>query len=321
MKSCAPSRPLCDSARVAPLFTLFLGPAPPGAYLIVFYFPTCIQRVAVIAVDPSSSRSGGSILGDKTRMYELAKDPRAFVRACPTSGVLGGVARYTNDVVLLCQAAAFDVVFIETVGLGQSEIMIDQTSDMLLLLVPPGGGDELQGVKKGIMEWADVIVVNKADGHLLTAAQHTAAAYKHALCFQRRKWEAWTPTVTLCSALEGQRIAEVWEEVCRCSDVFEETGFLQLKRRDQGRHWMWSSVEDLLVRRVRASCTVEAAAGRMEEELADGSLTPRSAAEVLLTAFLDEERSLPVPPPPEMAPATNQTLPPRPASSPTRSKG
>jgi LAO/AO transport system kinase len=224
-------------------------------------------------------------------MYELAKDPRAFVRACPTSGVLGGVARYTNDVVLLCQAAAFDVVFIETVGLGQSEIMIDQTSDMLLLLVPPGGGDELQGVKKGIMEVADVVVVNKADGHLLTAAQHTAAEYKHALCFQRRKWEAWTPTVTLCSALRREKIAEVWEEVCRCSDVLDKTGFLHLKRRDQGRHWMWSSLEDLLVRKVRGSRVVEAKAGRMEEELADGTLTPRSAAEMLLAAFLEEQRT------------------------------
>ncbi len=245
-------------------------------------------RVAVIAVDPSSSRSGGSILGDKTRMYELAKDPRAFVRACPTSGVLGGVARYTNDVVLLCQAAAFDVVFIETVGLGQSEIMIDQTSDMLLLIVPPGGGDELQGVKKGIMEVADVIVVNKADGHLLTAAQHTAAEYKHALHFQRRKWEAWAPSVTLCSALERQKIAEVWAEVTKCSDVFRETGFLQLKRRDQGRHWMWNSLEDLLVHRARGCAQVQAAAGRMEEELAEGTLTPRSAAEVLLASFLKE---------------------------------
>jgi LAO/AO transport system kinase len=114
--------------------------------------PSTPQRVAVIAVDPSSSRSGGSILGDKTRMNELARHPKAFVRACPTGGVLGGVARYTNDVVLLCQAAGFDVVFVETVGLGQSEIIIDEASDMLLLLVPPGGGDELQGVKKGIME-------------------------------------------------------------------------------------------------------------------------------------------------------------------------
>lgn len=248
-------------------------------------------RVAVIAVDPSSSRSGGSILGDKTRMYELSKDPRAFVRACPTSGVLGGVARYTNDVVLLCQAAAFDVVFIETVGLGQSEIMIDQTSDMLLLLVPPGGGDELQGVKKGIMEVADVVVVNKADGHLLTAAQHTAAEYKHALCFQRRKWEPWTPTVTMCSALRREKIAKVWEEVSRCSDVLDKTGFLRLKRRDQGRHWMWSSLEDLLVRKVRGSGAVERKAVRMEEELADGTLTPRSAAEMLLGAFLEEQRT------------------------------
>ena len=123
-------------------------------------------------------------MGDKTRMNELARNPQAFVRACPTGGVLGGVARYTNDVVLLCQAASFDVVFIETVGLGQSEIMIDETSDMLLLIVPPGGGDELQGVKKGIVEVADVIVVNKADGQLLTQARHTAAEYKHALHFQ-----------------------------------------------------------------------------------------------------------------------------------------
>lgn len=226
-------------------------------------------------------------------MHELAKDPRAFVRACPTSGVLGGVARYTNDVVLLCQAAAFDVVFIETVGLGQSEIMIDQTADLLLLLVPPGGGDELQGYKKGIMEVADIVVVNKADGHLLTAAQHTAAEYKHGLHFQRRKWEHWSPTVTLCSALERSRLAEVWDEVTKCSQVFWETGFLALKRREQGRHWMWNSLEGQLIREARASPAVQEAAMRLEEELTESAITPRSAAEVLLTAFFRERLSVP----------------------------
>ena len=252
-------------------------------------------------MDPSSSRSGGSILGDKTRMYELSRDPRAFVRACPTSGVLGGVARYTNDVVLLCQAAAFDVVFIETVGLGQSEIMIDQTADLLLLLVPPGGGDELQGVKKGIMEVADLIVVNKADGHLLTAAQHTAAEYKHALHFQRRKWDAWAPTVTLCSAIERTRVADVWDEVLRCAQCLGDNGLLHLKRREQGRHWMWNSLEDQLVRTARASGAVQGAAAQLEEALVEGTMTPRSAAEVLLAQFfrerLHEQKQAPSEPP------------------------
>lgn len=283
-----------DAAPPPPCGSPRLNPHSPSTFS-----PTKkTQRVAVIAVDPSSSRSGGSILGDKTRMYELARDPRAFVRACPTSGVLGGVARYTNDVVLLCQAAAFDVVFIETVGLGQSEIMVDQTADMLLLIVPPGGGDELQGVKKGIMEVADVIVVNKADGHLLTAAQHTAAEYKHALQFQRRKWAEWAPTVSLCSALERTRVAEVWGEITRCSQCFWDTGFIHLKRREQGRHWMWNSLEDQLTRLAHASPAVQAAARRLEDALTESTLTPRSAAEVLLAEFLTESKAQERPPPP-----------------------
>lgn len=244
-------------------------------------------------------------------MYELAKDPKAFVRACPTSGVLGGVARYTNDVVLLCQAASFDIVFIESVGLGQSETIIDQASDMLLLLVPPAGGDELQGVKKGIMEVADVIVVNKADGHLLTAAQHTAAAYQHALCFQRRKWDAWMPSVTLCSALERHRIADVWEQVCSCSDVFRQSGYLRLKRQNQDKYWVWNSLEDILVRRARTSSKIKAGVERMEKELGKGTLTPRSAAEILLADFFEEQKS----PTKSMAPFQQSTSCFRPSSS------
>ncbi|CAK9003659.1 Methylmalonic aciduria type A homolog, partial [Durusdinium trenchii] len=170
-------------------------------------------RVAVLAVDPSSSRTGGSILGDKTRMTDLSRMPDAYVRPSPTRGSLGGVAQHTNDVVLLCEAADFEIIIVETVGLGQSEVLVDETVDMLMLLVPPANGDELQGVKKGIMEVADMVVVNKADGELATAARHAATDYMHALQLMRRKRPIWRPRVKKCSALHKEQIDTVWNIV------------------------------------------------------------------------------------------------------------
>ncbi|CAM9293189.1 unnamed protein product [Ectocarpus sp. 13 AM-2016] len=173
------------------------------------------NRVAVISIDPSSSRTGGSILGDKTRMDELSRDPSAFVRGCPARGVLGGLSRYTHEVVLLCQVAGYDPVIVETVGLGQNEVEVEHTVDMLLLMLPPAGGDDLQGSKKGIVEVADAIVVNKSDGDLEKAARATASDYSAALGYARRKLSCWAPPVLRCSALRSEGVDQVWEQARR----------------------------------------------------------------------------------------------------------
>ena len=167
----------------------------------------------MLAVDPSSTRSGGSILGDKTRMEQLTRSPDAFVRPSPTGGTLGGVARRTREALLLCEAAGFDVVLVETVGVGQSEVAVAAMVDLFLVLVAPGGGDELQGIKRGIMELADLVVVNKADGDLAAAASATASDYAAALHLVRPRIPAWSPRVLTCSALIGTGIAEVWATV------------------------------------------------------------------------------------------------------------
>ncbi|HKY65292.1 MAG TPA: methylmalonyl Co-A mutase-associated GTPase MeaB, partial [Acidimicrobiales bacterium] len=173
------------------------------------------HRVAVLAVDPSSSRSGGSIMGDKTRMERLARDPAAFIRPSPSGGTLGGVARRTREAAFLCEAAGFDVVLVETVGVGQSETVVADMVDCFVLLAAPGGGDELQGIKRGIMELADVIVVNKADGDLLPAARRAVADHRHAVHLLRPKHPGWTVPVLAVSALHGTGIDEVWTEVER----------------------------------------------------------------------------------------------------------
>ncbi len=173
------------------------------------------HRVAVLAVDPSSRRSGGSIMGDKTRMERLARDPTAFIRPSPSSGTLGGVARRTREAALLCEAAGFDVVLIETVGVGQSETVVADMVDCFVLIAAPGGGDELQGIKRGIMELADVIVVNKADGDLLPAARRAVSDHRHAVHLLRPKHPGWTVPVVATSALDGTGVDEVWAEVER----------------------------------------------------------------------------------------------------------
>jgi len=243
-------------------------------------------KVAVLAVDPSSSRTGGSILGDKTRMTELAKAKNAYVRPSPTRGSLGGVAQHTNDVVLLCEAAGFEIIIVETVGLGQSEVLVDQTVDMLMLLVPPGGGDELQGVKKGIMEVADMVVVNKADGELENAARHAATDYMHALQLMRRKRPSWRPRVKKCSALRNKGIEEVWEIVEKFRRIMSESGDLELKRKEQNRSWMWSQFYEQLMARAKHDIRLKEHSEALAKELGLGFGTPRQAARQLVQEFL-----------------------------------
>src|SRR5829696_4993615 len=182
------------------------------------------QRVAVLAVDPSSTRSGGSILGDKTRMEQLTRSPDAFVRPSPTGGTLGGVARRTREAMLLCEAAGFDVVLVETVGVGQSEVKVAAMVDLFLVIVAPGGGDELQGIKRGIMELADLVVVNKADGDLAPAARQAEADHRHALGLLRPRFEGWRPPVLSCSARTGTGVDAVWAAVLEHRSTLERTG-------------------------------------------------------------------------------------------------
>ncbi len=245
------------------------------------------HRVAVLAVDPSSQRSGGSILGDKTRMPELATAEAAFIRPSPTRGTLGGVARRTREAMLATEAAGFDVVIVETVGVGQSETAVAEMVDLFLLLIAPGGGDELQGIKRGIMEIADLIVVNKADGKLKDEAGRTAAEYQSALQLLRPRSQNWTPRVLLCSALSGTGVPEVWEAVGAYRAALEPEGEIAARRSEQARQWLWQEVQEGLMAALQADPAVEAAAAKLEAKVVAGKLPATAAAQELLKAFLE----------------------------------
>ena len=241
------------------------------------------HRVAVLAVDPSSTRSGGSILGDKTRMEKLSRLPAAYIRPSPSGGTLGGVARRTREGMLVCEAAGFDVVLVETVGVGQSEVAVAGMVDLFLLLLAPGGGDELQGVKRGIVELADLAVVNKADGALLPVARHTAADYGHALHLVGSK-----ASVLLASALEGSGIAEVWEAVEEQVRSARATDALERRRAFQAREWMWSEVTESLLDELRSDPAVRQRVAELEADVSAGRCSAAAAAERLLSAFRSE---------------------------------
>lgn len=236
-------------------------------------------KMAVVCIDPSSTQTGGSILGDKTRMMELSRHPHAFVRPSPSKGVLGGLSSYSNDVVSLCEAAGYNFIIVETVGLGQSEVDISQVVDMTILVVSPAGGDGLQGVKKGILEVADIILVNKADGHLLQAAKMTRNEYKSATCYFRSRIDEWpVPPVLLASAETGDGLKELWEEICKYKSIILNNGLFQKKRASQSRHWMWNHMQELLTRKIQSDEKIRKSAAGLEEALEKGTLAPRVAA-------------------------------------------
>lgn len=241
------------------------------------------HQLAVLAVDPSSARTGGSILGDKTRMGELSRRREAFIRPSPSGGSLGGVTRRTREALLLCEAAGFDVVIVETVGVGQSETAVAQICDLFLLLVAPGGGDELQGIKRGIMELADLVAVNKADGELATAARHTAADYRHALHLVRPKWSGRPTEVVTCSARTGDGLGEVWQALSRLHDDLAHDGSLGELRRRQAVTALWAELDDRLLRRFRDDPRVAERAAALEAAVADGQRSPSAAATELLS--------------------------------------
>ncbi|MCX5738304.1 MAG: methylmalonyl Co-A mutase-associated GTPase MeaB [Proteobacteria bacterium] len=243
------------------------------------------KRVAVLAVDPSSPRTGGSILGDKTRMERLAQHPAAFIRPSPSGGALGGVAHRTRETMLVLEAAGFDVVIVETVGVGQSEFTVASMVDFFAVLLQPGAGDELQGMKKGVLELADALVVNKADGEQREAARRARIAYQHALALLRPTSAHWRPPVLLASAVNGEGIAEFWQQVVTHRAALEAAGELDARRAEQAKAWLWSLVEESLQRSFRSHPAVARAIPRLEAEVAARMTTPGAAARALLDAF------------------------------------
>lgn len=235
------------------------------------------HKVAVLAVDPSSTRTGGAILGDKTRMARLAADPNAFIRPSPSSGTLGGVAAKTRETMLLCEAAGFDVILVETVGVGQSETAVADLTDFFLVLMLPGAGDELQGIKKGILELADLIAVNKADD-AGAKAKAAAAEYKAALHILAPASPTWTPPVMTVSGLTGQGLDELWTKVLDHRKRLEATGELGSKRRAQDTKWMWALVHERLHERLAHDPALRERVPEIERAIAEGTLSPNAAA-------------------------------------------
>ncbi|MFD1148152.1 methylmalonyl Co-A mutase-associated GTPase MeaB [Saccharothrix hoggarensis] len=245
------------------------------------------HRVAVLAVDPSSTRTGGSILGDKTRMARLAVDPAAFIRPSPTSGTLGGVTRATRESIVLVEAAGFDVVLVETVGVGQSEVAVANMTDCSLFLTLARTGDQLQGIKKGVLELADVIAVNKADGPHALDARKAARELAGALRLLRPADAVWHPPVLTCSGLDGTGLDEVWRRIGVHRAALESAGELAERRRRQQVDWTWAMVNDQLLASLRAAPAVRAVVPEVERQVRDGELTATLAAERILAAFQD----------------------------------
>jgi LAO/AO transport system kinase len=237
------------------------------------------RKVAVLAVDPSSRRTGGSILADKTRMALLANDANAFIRPSPSSGTLGGVAAKTRETMLLCEAAGYDVVLVETVGVGQSEVAVADMTDFFLVLALPGAGDELQALKKGVVELADMIAVNKADGDNLARAKLAASQYGAALHIMSPRSPNWSPPVITCSALKGDGIEALWAHVLDHRQKLTASGELTKLRGEQQVKWMWTMLEELLFAPLRSDRALKAALPRIEADVAAGRLAPATAAE------------------------------------------
>jgi len=254
-------------------------------------------KVAVLAVDPSSARSGGSILGDKTRMERLARSANAFIRPSPARSELGGVARRTREAIRLTEAAGFDLVLVETVGVGQSEVMVAEMTDIFLLLLAPAGGDELQGVKRGIMEIADLVVVNKADGALKPVAEATRSDYAGALRLmrKRRRDPEGFPVALTASALEGEGLGDVWDRIRALDAWRRDSGWFTRRRAEQAVGWMRAAAEHGAVEMLYAHPAVAARLTELEAQVAEGTLPPEDAADQLLALFRDKRDQDPSP--------------------------
>lgn len=243
------------------------------------------HRIAVLAIDPSSQLSGGSILGDKTRMEQLGADPRAYIRPSPAGDSLGGVARKTRETIILCEAAGHDVILVETVGVGQSEMAVHRMTDFFLLLLLPGAGDELQGIKRGIVEMADLIAVNKADGEREALAREARQAYKNALHLFPPKESRWTPSAVTCSAIHQRGIADIWERMTDYRRITTENGYFAARRAAQSAHWLHDTITTELLTRFRSHPAVSSALPDIEAAVRAGQRSPFAAAQALLDKF------------------------------------
>ncbi len=243
------------------------------------------KKVAVLAVDPSSTRTGGSILGDKTRMADLGINENAFIRPSPTSGTLGGVARRTRETMVLCEAAGYDTLIIETVGVGQSETTVANMVDFFLVLMLPGAGDELQGIKKGILEIADMVVVNKADGSHAQKARMAAQEYTRALRIVTPMSPTWSPPVALCSALKKTGLDEIWQLIQQYKSELGKTGEFDERRRRQQKMWMWAVIEQELIQSLKQHPDVQAHLEHIETGVMNGEIPVRSAVSMILEKF------------------------------------
>jgi LAO/AO transport system kinase len=243
------------------------------------------HKVAVLAVDPTSSRTGGSILGDKTRMARLSSDPAAYIRPSPSSGTLGGVAARTRESMLICEAAGFDIVLVETVGIGQSETAVSDMTDFFLVLMLPGAGDELQGIKKGVIELADMIAVNKADGDNVARARAAAAEYRGALNILTPRSPAWSPPVITYSAQTGDGIAGLWAHVLDHRARLGASGELAQRRSAQQVRWMWTMLEERLFARLKSDSALKARLPAIEQAVAAGKLSPALAVDEIARAM------------------------------------
>ncbi|XP_029090399.1 methylmalonic aciduria type A protein, mitochondrial isoform X1 [Monodon monoceros] len=265
------------------------GPPGAGKSTFIEYFGKMLtergHKLSVLAVDPSSCTSGGSLLGDKTRMTELSRDMNAYIRPSPTRGTLGGVTRTTNEAVLLCEGGGYDIILIETVGVGQSEFAVADMVDMFVLLLPPAGGDELQGIKRGIIEMADLVAITKSDGDLVVPARRIQAEYVSALKLLRRRSGVWRPKVIRISARSGEGITEMWDTMKEFQDVMLASGELTAKRQKQQKVWMWNLIQENVVEHFRTHPTVREQIPLLEKRVLSGALSPGLAADLLLKAF------------------------------------
>ncbi len=242
-------------------------------------------RLAVLAIDPSSERSRGSILGDKTRMEELAGSSNAYIRPSPSGGTLGGVARKTRETIILCEAAGFDTIFVETVGVGQSETAVHSMVDFFLLLMLAGAGDELQGIKRGIMEMADAIAINKADGNNIRRARRAQAEFTNALHLFPPSLSGWIPQVKSCSSLYNKGISEIWEMIQEYSSFVSKTGFLKEKRLEQSRYWMYETLKDGIYNQVFNDPAMRKELENHEKAISEGRITSFMAATSILNKY------------------------------------
>lgn len=286
-----------EKHTLSPTISFRIGiSGPPGAGKSTFieafgkHLTSLGYKVAVLPVDPSSKITGGSLLGDKTRMPTLTLDENAYIRPSPSRGTLGGVTRTTNETILLCESAGYNIVLVETIGVGQSEFMVSDMVDMFCLILPPAGGDELQGIKKGIVEVADIVIINKSDGDLAPAARRIQGEYLSALKYMRKRSQAWAPTVVRISSIKKLGIKELWERMAEFQTKMSSSGELFHKRKIQHKIWMWNYIKENILEMFQEHPSVKSKLSYLEEQVDQRTINPGMAADILLREFMNRSQ-------------------------------